>query len=214
MMRSPILSISEVTVQGAVESDPASVIDALGMGVGTPTMDVDSGAITRGVEEDPWVADARVSVTWPGAIAIDVVEHQPIAVVRTGAGWSSIAPSGALVEAVSSPGGDDAVVDIDAAPASVGDSSTDEEIVGAVAFIEALSPERRAGTMVAVANGGLVAEVDGHPVRLGRPVDMDDKAVVLESLLDTGLEPGASIDVIAPSRPAVTNPQPQVEPEE
>jgi hypothetical protein len=33
-------------------------------------------------------------------------------------------------------------------------------------------------------------------------------------LIDQGLDPDAVIDVIAPTRPAVLNPQPEVEPEE
>jgi hypothetical protein len=43
---------------------------------------------------------------------------------------------------------------------------------------------------------------------------MAQKASVLDALLDSGVEAGASIDLIAPLRPAVTNPQPQVETEE
>jgi hypothetical protein len=47
-------------------------------------------------------------------------------------------------------------------------------------------------------------------VRLGRPIDLEDKALVLASLFDTELEEGAEINLIAPTRPAVLNPQPEV----
>jgi len=62
--------------------------------------------------------------------------------------------------------------------------------------------------------GGLYATVQGHTVRLGRPVDLDTKATVLAAMIDEGIEEGATIDLIAPLRPAVMNPQPQVEDEE
>jgi hypothetical protein len=43
---------------------------------------------------------------------------------------------------------------------------------------------------------------------------MNEKAIVLASLIDSGLEVGAEVNVIAPLRPAVTNPQLQLEAEE
>ena len=61
-----------------------------------------------------------------------------------------------------------------------------------------------------VDDGGLVATVGGHVVRLGRPIDLENKALVLASLLDTELEDGAEINLIAPTRPAVRKPQPEV----
>lgn len=214
LVRSPLLSISEVTVNGAIESDPLAVVADLDMGVGIPTMDIDAGAIERGVGEDPWVADARVIVSWPGSLTIDVVEHQPVAAVSRSGAWLAIAPGGALVEVSEPPGADDPSIDIDVAPADVGDTTDDEHILGALAFIEALAPDLRGGAVVSQADDGLMAVVGGHDVRLGRPVEMDDKAIVLESLIASGLEPGASIDLIAPTRPAVTNPQPLNEGEE
>ena len=50
--------------------------------------------------------------------------------------------------------------------------------------------------------------------RLGRPVDMAQKAAVLDALLESELPEGVTIDLIAPLRPGVANPQPEVEPEE
>ena len=214
LVRSPLLSISDVTVNGAVESDPMSVVADLGMGVGIPTMDVDGGAIERGVRDDPWVADARVIVAWPGSLTIDVVEHPPVSVVSRSGTWIAIAPGGALVEEASLPGADGSAIDIDVAPSNTGDTTDDANILGALEFIEALAPDLRGGTVVSLADDGLEAIVAGHDVRLGRPVEMDDKAIVLESLIASGLEQGAAIDLIAPTRPAVTNPQPLDEGEE
>ena len=87
-------------------------------------------------------------------------------------------------------------------------------IVGALRFIGALDPALGAGAVVFVDDGGLHVTVTEHRVRLGRPVDMAQKATVLEALLASGLEAGVAIDLIAPLRPAVANPQPEVEGEE
>ena len=87
-------------------------------------------------------------------------------------------------------------------------------MLGALDFIDHLSEERQAGIRIRTEGDGIVASVEGHDVRLGRPTDMAQKASILDALLDSGVKAGASIDLIASLRPAVTNPQPQVETEE
>ena len=47
LVRSPLLSISTVEVSGASQSSPQAVVDALGYGIGTPTMDVEVCAQAR-----------------------------------------------------------------------------------------------------------------------------------------------------------------------
>ena len=50
----------------------------------------------------------------------------------------------------------------------------------------------------------LWTEALGHPVRLGYPIDLADKARTLRALLAESLPNGATIDVSSPQRPAVS----------
>ena len=212
LVRSPILSITEVDVAGAVESDPQGAVDELGMGTGVPTIDVRAGTIEAAIERDPWVADATVRVSWPGSLSIVVVEHVPVAAVESGDGPVLVSADGSAIESIDADTGLPTIA-LDASPI-IGETTEDALMLGALAFIDAMSLDRRSGTTVTERDGGLIALVDGHEVRLGRPDEMAMKAVVLEELLDRGLESGAAIDLIAPMRPAVRNPEPQVEAEE
>jgi cell division protein FtsQ len=213
LIRSPVLSIDVVEVTGASQSDPSSYVEALEMGIGTPTVDVSAGEIELAIEADPWVADASVRVSWPGSVTVHVTEHVPIAVIRAGDEWYVTSIDGSVV----APGDQDGglpVVEIDLAAVGVGESTDDAMILGAVAFVAELAPELASDAVVSVRDEDLHVTIGGHDVRLGRPDDLALKAIVLAELLESGLIEGASIDLIAPTRPAVRNPQPEVEAEE
>ncbi len=213
LIRSPLLSISKVEITGVVKSDPAEPITELAMGVGRPTIDVDAGALERAIEDDPWVADASVSVMWPGTLVVDIVEHTAVAPVRYGDRWMLAAVEGAVIVDAGDPGSGPRI-EIDLEGTGPGATTTDRRIIGALAFVDATAIDLREGLRVSADGDSLTAVVDGHVVRLGRPVDMAMKAAVLESLIAQGLEPGAFVDLIAPSRPAVLNPPSQQEGEE
>ncbi|GMQ93066.1 MAG: hypothetical protein BMS9Abin12_0543 [Acidimicrobiia bacterium] len=214
LIRSPILSIRQVDVTGAEHSDPGAVVQALGMGIGTPTIDVDGTEITVRILEDPWVASVDVDIIWPGSVLIDVVERTPVAAVLAGEQWVLVASDGGVIMAVPDPGAGDSLIAIDQGPLLPGDVISDSAVLGALVFVSRISEGNRSGARVYVEGEGLAAEIGDYRIRLGRPVDMAEKAMVLEALLETGIEPGASIDIIAPLRPAVTNPLPEPEVEE
>ncbi len=214
LVRSPILSIRQVEVVGAQFSDPRTVLQSLGMGIGTPTIDIDGDAITVSILKDPWVESATVEIQWPGTILIDVTERTPVAPVLAGDRWVLVATDGGVIMSVPEPGTDIASVAIDQGSIDPGDVISDTLTLGALVFVRHLSEQNRAGARVHSDGEGLSVSVAGHVVRLGRPVDMAEKATVLDALLSSGIEPGASIDLIAPLRPAVTNPQPEPEVEQ
>jgi len=214
LIRSPILSIRQIDVLGAELTDPRGAVRALDMDIGTPTIDVDGDAITTAILEDPWVKSATVEIIWPGSLAIEVSERTPVAPVQSGERWVLASDDAVVIMAVGDPTAEDAAVAIDQGSLEPGEVITDSAAVGALLFIDRLSVERRAGTRIHTEGDGLVAQVAGYTVRLGRPVDMGQKASVLDALLDSGIPEGATIVLIAPLRPAVTNPQPEVEAEE
>ena len=210
LIRSPLLSVSSISVSGVELSDPAATIDAMGVIVGVPTIDVDAGAIKRAVETDPWIDTAEVSVRWPGTVAITVTEHIPLAPARAGDGWVMLSHSSTVLEPIDGPLDGVFVVDIDTATTPLGDVVVNPMVTGALEFGSALRSDLAGGAHMFVEDGGLVATVGGHVVRLGRPIDLENKALVLASLLDTELEDDAEINLIAPTRPAVLNAQPEV----
>ena len=213
LIRSPVLSIASVEVSGHEMSDPVVYIEQLEMGIGVPTIDVNAGAIEDAIIADPWVADATVSLSWPGSLSVTVTEQVPVALVGSPEGWYLTAADGSLV-AVSEERDDMAQIEVATDGVAVGEVIPDVLTLGALAFVDALPPQARATASLFVRDEGLFVTMSGHEVRLGRPTELVAKAVVLMELLDTGLEDGAAIDLIAPMRPAVRNPQPEVETQE
>jgi cell division protein FtsQ len=221
LIRSPLLSVSAISVSGAQLTDPATIIDELGVIVGTPTIDVNAGTIEQAVVSDPWISSADVSVRWPGTVAVAVTEHVALAPARSGSGWVMLSQESTVLEPVDGPVEGVFIVDIDTSTTPIGAAVLDPMVSGALDFGSALRGDLARDATIGVDGTGLVAIVAGHLVRLGRPIDLEDKALVLASLLDTGLEEGVEINLIAPTRPAVLNPQadqvdpqPEVEDEE
>lgn len=209
-LRSPLLSIRQISVVGDQSSSPQSAIDAVGLEIGTPTISVDAAALERALLLDPWIEGAVVTVSWPGRVEIDIREHRPIAYLPAADGWLWATGDGHVVNQVAALPEGAATVDI-AADVGVGASVADARTVGALEFLGALPPQLASSTRVTAEGGSLWAEVGGHHVRLGRPREMSAKALTLQALLATDLPPGASLDLIAPRRPAVVNAQLQAE---
>ncbi len=213
LVRSPVLSIRSVEVSGSEFSNPQGAIADLAMGQGTPTINVDASAIEAAIAADPWVKDVNVVVNWPGSIAVSVVEYTPYASVLAADRWVAVADDGAVLS-VGDPLMGSPRIDIDTGPVSAGYHITNPLIIGAIRFSAALSPELASQIVVRTDGDGLVATLLGHEVVLGRPVDMEEKAIVFMSLIDAGIESGSQVNLIAPLRPALANPQPLPEPEE
>ena len=205
LVRSPLLSVNSVTVTGAEHSDPAAVLARLDVVLGTPTVSVDAGAVEAALRADPWVADARVVVSWPGSVDVEVTEEVPVAAVTT---------AGAVVEMLDSPIGM-ALIAVNV-PETIrpGTTLSTSATLGALEFIDWLPDDIARVTVVSVDEAGqLTATIDDLTVRLGRAREMQSKAVALAALIGHGLAPGSHVDITAPRRPAVANPQPEVEDE-
>jgi len=48
----------------------------------TSLLGLDTDAVAAEVERDPWVSKAEVKRNWPSAVVIEVVEHQPVAMIN------------------------------------------------------------------------------------------------------------------------------------
>lgn len=213
LVRSPLLEVDRVEISGTQHSEAAAVIERLGVTSGTPTISVDATALETALRADPWIAEASVVVTWPGSVDVEVTEHVPVAVVQVAEGFAQVTTTGHVVQMLDDPAGYPVVtIPPDAGPVRAGVTIGGSALPGALEFASALPPELAAVTIVAVdGNNQVSARVGDYEVRLGRAIDMRSKAAALAALIDYGVEPGSSIDVTAAHRPAVANPQGQLE---
>jgi hypothetical protein len=210
LLRSPLLSIREVTATGAVRSDPIAIAADAGVSAGVPTIAVRTGIVRDALLENPWIADAAVFVAWSGRVEIDVQERVPAVAVATTEGWLMVAGDGTVLDIIAEGPGLAQVVIAVPERVAPGTRIDDPAMSGAVAFAAALSSEDDALVVVAD-DEGLSAKFRGHDVRLGRPTEMEEKALALVALLDDGIPDGAHIDLISPRRPAIAEARVQVE---
>jgi cell division protein FtsQ len=212
LINSPVLAVREVTVTGAEHSDPAGLAAELGIEPGTPTLSVRAGNLERSLETtDPWIESATVTVTWPGAVEIDVVERVPIVTIATPDGAFLVGEDAMLLTGVDGDPAPPVITTEGVGVTRAGNRVTHRATAAAIAFVGGLSPEVRRMTTVTVAGDDVSADVGGMIIVIGRPKDMAEKAAAVEALLGTDLEPGSRIDVTAPTRPAVAPPQSLVE---
>ena len=212
IVRSPLLSVDRVVVSGNDHSDPTRIIEGLGVGVGTPTISVDAGALESALEANPWIAEASVAVSWPGSVEVEVTEHRPVALVQAANGLAHVTTAGNVVQLLEDGTGWPLVTPPDPETLRGGEVLEGPAMLGSLAFVTALPDELQPVTVVTIdRDRQIVAMVGEHPVRLGRAIDMRAKAAALAAVIDHGIEPGTAIDVTAPRRPAVSNPQAEVE---
>lgn len=209
VLQSSWLAVESITVEGAENADVRGIMTAAGVEEGVAMISIRAGNIEEQLRSDPWISEAKVRVVWPRQVEVMVVEHIPIARVKSGATWLVSSPDGVVVargQRLVEP-----YVDIEAPSLQPGETIDDATISAALEFVAALPFEFKEGLIVAGGQSDLVASVLGHDVQLGASTDMAQKAVTLAVLLSDGVPAGASINLVSPVRPAVTNPQQEVE---
>ena len=212
VVRSPMLSIDEVTAIGSHHSDPHAAIESAGIRPGTPTMSVDEASLESILLVDPWIAEARVVVTWPGSVAVEITEHVPIAVVHSARSFANVSATGAVVQMLDDPTGWPVISTTEATSLRPGAVLGGAALLGALEFVTALPAALADDAVVTIdANQRLTASIAGYQVRLGRAIEMGPKAAALAAVVGHGVAEGSTIDVTAPRRPAVINPQVEVE---
>jgi cell division protein FtsQ len=203
VVRSPLLAVESVVVRGVSSSSARAVLAEAGVVPGIPLASVDTGAVEAALLADPWIRSAVVVRSWPDRVEVRIEERHPVAWVRRGDGWAWLAADGVALGSSAEPvEGGPLVVGPGGEPVGEG---IDRRLGAALAFLDALRPDLVTGAVV-VLNEDLTVEVAGMMVRLGAPVDVEAKARVLAAVLDEGLEPGSTITLVAPSRPAVLPP--------
>ncbi|MFQ5948107.1 MAG: cell division protein FtsQ/DivIB [Acidimicrobiia bacterium] len=212
LLHSPWLSVRHIEVSGAGRSDVMAGLDAAGLREGSPMIWIRPGRVESSLQRDPWIHQAAVSVVFPQTVEVAIDEHTPVVSVDGPRGWMLLAADGTVleVEAGPDPGLPAAWVGADSWPR--GAVVDDPKLLAVAEFAAQLSPGLATGMTLTSDGEELWAEVPWHRIRLGRPVDMVGKGRALQSILDHGLVEGATINLIAPRRPAVSEPLPLSDP--
>jgi cell division protein FtsQ len=98
---SSFAAVKQVTVNGTTSSEDAQVRAALEDAArGMSTLRVDRDALADAVAPFASVADLRVRPDFPHDLRIEVIEHEPVALVQNGGGRTPVTGAGLLLEGV------------------------------------------------------------------------------------------------------------------
>lgn len=201
---SPWFSVSAVMTEGVDKSDAHAILHDWEFRAGEPMIKLDVAGVTTALESDPWVAEAEVARQWPNRVTVTITERVPVAWVQTDSGWARRDLSGEPLPSADQP--DDALGRVVLPEVTDGDTTTDPVLMGALEFIATLPGHLAPRAEVFVRESELWAVVNGHQVRLGRPIDMAAKALSLVALLEHDIPSGSILVLVAPTNPAITSP--------
>jgi cell division protein FtsQ len=204
LLLSPTFSVDALDVSGVQSSETREVLKAHKVTEGRPLILIRTGALRDELLADPWVKEAMVTLDWPRRVVVDITERTPTAWVETAGGWARRAVDGVALPGASEP--DDTMGHVSLVSVTDAEAVTSQWVLGALEFIDTLPVALGSDALVDERSGELWAVVGGFEVRLGRPVDMSDKALSLATLLEEPLVAGTTINMIAPTNPATVPP--------
>ena len=201
---SPWLSVSRVRTAGIVSSDAHATLAREELVAGSPMVFIRTGDIEEALEDDPWVQDARVTLDWPDEVLVRVTERVPVLWVESGEGWTWRAPDGVAVPGPEQPESGSPRLMVP----NLVESDLDDSLIvpGAARFVDTLPAELQTDLVMTLEEGELWADVIGFRVRLGRPIEMEAKALSLTALLREDLPEGSTLILVAPTNPSVDIP--------
>ncbi len=201
---SPWLSISQVRTAGIGVSNANETLVQNRVVAGTPMIMLRPGSVEQILEMDPWIRSARVHREWPNEVIVRVVERVPVAWFHIGGNWTLRDIDGVAVPGPDTP--EDSMVRVQLPGVDEADAASSVFVLGATEFVSSLPADLKPGLTIRVEFGEMWAEVEGHQVRLGRPIDMAAKARSLMVLLREPLPTDSTLVLIAPTHPAVQPP--------
>lgn len=169
----PLMSVDDITVEGATNLPEDEVRELTGISTGTALGKVDARGAALNVASNPWVDSATVSRNWPNGIQVTVTEHEPVA-------WVDIDGQPHLIDRE----GKDFIV----APPPLGaveiraDGDFEQAVQVASSISDTARPRVRALETEGKYNYKLVLD-DDRVVHWGASVDNANKALALETVL-------------------------------
>ena len=217
MRDSALARVSEVTVSGATSSEAARIRAALETAArDMTTLHVRHEALRSAVEAYPSVAGLRVDTDFPHGMAIQVVEHRPVAALEAGGSRVPVTASGRLLTGVRA----DRELPTIRRKASPGGQRVRDARTRAAVAVAAAAPEALLERSERIRYGpdGLTLELrDGPPLIFGSPDDARAKWTAAARVLAQPSAAGATyLDLRVPGRVAAggLGPIPQEEPAE
>lgn len=197
---SPYMSVTRVRAAGVVASDTHALLAEHNVVPGTPMVLLRAGQIRDAIEADPWVIAAEVKLGWPNDVVVRVTERVPRAWVETAGGWSRRSEDGAPIPSRNTP--DNTLGWVRFPTLTPEEAAGSALVIGSIEFLQTLPPDLAVMTALRLESGELWAVVDGYQVRLGRPVEMREKAISLVALLEEDIPKSSVLTLIAPNVPA------------
>lgn len=206
-LRSPLLDVDRVRVDGAEHTDEQQVLAAAGIQPGQQLIDLELRAAAARVAELPWVARAEVARGLDGLVTIVVGEREPVAVVGSGAAAVLVDATGRAL----GPAADDAaaaagLVRIDglaSVPAPGAFLHDGDEALALATRLAAVAPGLVQQLTVGDDLRGVLAS--GIQVRFGAVTQLEAKVRSLDTVLrQVDLTCAAVIDVRVPDSTVLT----------
>jgi cell division protein FtsQ len=192
----PAMSARSIVVTGTGAVTREEVLDAAGVRIGTPLLQINTSQVADRVAAIRRVASARVQRQYPSALRITIVEREPVVVKdfpdgphlfdREGVDFATGPPPPALP-----------YIDVD------NPGPTDPATKAALAVLTALRPEvaGQVGRIAAPSVASITLTLnDGRVVIWGTTDRAEEKAEKLAALLT---QPGRTYDVSSPDLPTV-----------
>ncbi len=208
VLHSPWLSVRNIEIVGAERVDAAGRLHRAGIGTGAIMIWLDTGAVEEAISADPWAVGVAVERVFPNRLVVEVDERIPVAWVEGLVTWMLVGDDGTVVEVAAEPGEGVLTVALPFSDVAVGLRPDDPVWDEIVALGRVLEPDLASRSRLTRQVSEIWLEVPGHRVRLGHPIDLGEKGLVLQSLLAEGIEAGSVVDLVAPRRPAVMPPPP------
>jgi cell division protein FtsQ len=206
-LRSPLLDVDRVQVSGNAHTSADAVVAASGIGRGDQLIDLDLQAAGEAVAALPWVRTAELHRGIDGAIAVEITERTPVAVVGQGAGAVIVDAEGrALAPLADEPGAAASLAVIEAPGALEPGEFAGPEAADALAVAAKLGGVVDMGVRLSIEDGRLTGLVDpGIQVVFGDAGQLDAKVRSLRTVLDqVDLACAAMIDLRSPGSPVLT----------
>lgn len=206
VLHSPWMSVREIEILGATHADVAGRLAEAGVGEGAIMIWLNPGEIEAAVRADPWVREVRVERIFPSRLVVEVLEQTPAVWVAGAHSWMLVARTGAVIATADAPGEGLLLAEVfypEYEPGARPEGSEWQELAD---LGSALGAELAAEARVTREGGQLWLEARGCRARLGPATQLADKGRAFAGLLEAGLPAGAEVDLIAPTRPAVTLP--------
>ncbi len=210
LSRSSVFHVRHVEVTGAAHRSRADIVRLSGVARATNALWLDERAVELRLEQDPWIASAMVSTSFPWTVHVEVTERTPSAVVDHGTDRLLLATDGTPLGLAGRVSRLPLIVPL-MMMTPVGALEVEPpSLQPAARAIGALPPEilARVRQVLVSLDGKLELRLRGGPrVEFGTATEIVAKARAIASILawsDDEAQPLAILNVVAPGAPAVS----------